>query len=118
MEKKVQTMRAGWASDPVHPNGHIYAKMALNLIEKVAGASGPQAAATGVGNALGAPATGMKIPRQHPVNTARATISAAGIALTARGAGARAAAAALSTVATEGQGATPAAQRTAVRIGK
>jgi len=34
-------------SDPVHPNGHIYAKMALNLIEKVAGASGPQAAATG-----------------------------------------------------------------------
>jgi hypothetical protein len=47
MEKKVQTMRAGWASDPVHPNGHIYAKMALNLIEKVAGASGQQAAATG-----------------------------------------------------------------------
>jgi hypothetical protein len=47
MEKKVQTMRAGWASDPVHPNGHIYAKMALNLIEKVAGATGPQAAATG-----------------------------------------------------------------------
>ncbi len=40
-------MRAGWASDPVHPNGHIYAKMALNLIEKVAGASGQQAAATG-----------------------------------------------------------------------
>jgi hypothetical protein len=47
MEKKVQTMRAGWASDPVHPNGHIYAKMALNLIEKVAGASGQLAAATG-----------------------------------------------------------------------
>jgi hypothetical protein len=47
MEKKVQTMRAGWASDPVHPNGHIYAKMALNLIEKIAGASGPQAAASG-----------------------------------------------------------------------
>jgi hypothetical protein len=47
MEKKVQTMRAGWASDPVHPNGHIYAKMALNLIEKIAAASGPQAAATG-----------------------------------------------------------------------
>ncbi len=43
MEKKVQTMRAGWASDPVHPNGHIYAKIALNLIEKVAGATGPQA---------------------------------------------------------------------------
>jgi hypothetical protein len=47
MEKKVQTMRAGWVSDPVHPNGHIYAKMALNLIEKIAAASGPQAAATG-----------------------------------------------------------------------
>jgi hypothetical protein len=47
MEKKVQTMRAGWASNPVHPNGHIYAKMALNLIEKVVGASGPPAAATG-----------------------------------------------------------------------
>jgi hypothetical protein len=47
MEKKLQTMRAGWASDPVHPNGHIYAKMALNLIEKIAAASGPQAAATG-----------------------------------------------------------------------
>ena len=47
MEKKVQTMRAGWASDPVHPNGHIYAKMALNLIEKVAGSSGPTAAAPG-----------------------------------------------------------------------
>jgi hypothetical protein len=47
MEKKVQTMRAGWASDPVHPNGHIYAKMALNLIEKIAVSSGPQAAATG-----------------------------------------------------------------------
>jgi hypothetical protein len=46
MEKKVQTMRAGWASDPVHPNGHIYAKMPLNLIEKVAGATGPQATAT------------------------------------------------------------------------
>ncbi len=40
-------MRAGWANDPVHPNGHIYAKMALNLIEKVAGASGLHAAATG-----------------------------------------------------------------------
>jgi hypothetical protein len=47
MDKKVQTMRAGWANDPVHPNGHIYAKMALNLIEKVAGAGGHQSAATG-----------------------------------------------------------------------
>jgi hypothetical protein len=48
MEKKEQTMRAGWVNDPVHPNGHIYAKMALNLIEKVARATGPQSAA-GVG---------------------------------------------------------------------
>jgi hypothetical protein len=47
MEKKVQKMRAGWASDPVHPNGQIYAKMALNLIEKVAGASGPAATSAG-----------------------------------------------------------------------
>jgi hypothetical protein len=39
LEKKEQTMRAGWASDPVHPNGHIYAKMALNLIKKIAPAS-------------------------------------------------------------------------------
>jgi hypothetical protein len=31
-----QTLRAGWALDPVHPTGHVYAKMALNLIEKVA----------------------------------------------------------------------------------
>ncbi len=47
MEKKVQTMRAGWASDPVHTNGHIYANMALNLIEKVAGATGPQSTSAG-----------------------------------------------------------------------
>jgi hypothetical protein len=39
MEKKMQTMMAGWASDPVHLNSHIYDKMALNLIEKVAGAT-------------------------------------------------------------------------------
>jgi hypothetical protein len=31
-----QTLTAGWASDPVHPASHVYAKMALNLIEKVA----------------------------------------------------------------------------------
>jgi hypothetical protein len=47
LEKKVQTMRAGWASDPAHPNGHIYAKMALNLIETVAGATAPQTVAAG-----------------------------------------------------------------------
>jgi len=27
--------RAGWSADPVHPNAHVYAKMALNLIEKI-----------------------------------------------------------------------------------
>jgi hypothetical protein len=35
-EKVEQILRAGWAHDPVHPSGHINAKMALNLIEKVA----------------------------------------------------------------------------------
>jgi hypothetical protein len=39
-EKVEQTLRAGWALDPVHPTGHIYAKMALNLIEKVANPAG------------------------------------------------------------------------------
>jgi hypothetical protein len=38
-ERVEQTLRAGWASDPVHPNAHIYAKMALNLLEKVSAAS-------------------------------------------------------------------------------
>jgi hypothetical protein len=48
LERKEQTMRAGWANDPVHPNGHIYAKMALNLIKKIAPASnGPDTSATG-----------------------------------------------------------------------
>jgi hypothetical protein len=37
-ERVEQTLRAGWASDPVHPNAHIYAKMALNLLEKVSAA--------------------------------------------------------------------------------
>jgi hypothetical protein len=37
MEK---TLRSGWA-DPVHPKPHIFSKMALNLIEKVAAASSP-----------------------------------------------------------------------------
>jgi len=32
------TLRSGWA-DPVHPKPHIYSKMALNLIEKVAATS-------------------------------------------------------------------------------
>jgi hypothetical protein len=35
-EKVELTLRAGWALDPVHPTSHVYAKMALNLIEKVA----------------------------------------------------------------------------------
>jgi hypothetical protein len=39
-EKVEQTLRAGWALDPVHPTGHIYAKMALNLIERVANPAG------------------------------------------------------------------------------
>ncbi len=34
-ERMEQTLRTGWA-DPVHPKTHIYSKMALNLIEKVA----------------------------------------------------------------------------------
>ncbi len=37
-ERVKQTLRARWASDPVHPNAHIYAKMALNLLEKVSAA--------------------------------------------------------------------------------
>ncbi len=35
-EKVAQTINAGWAADPVHPNKHIYAKAALNLMEKMA----------------------------------------------------------------------------------
>jgi hypothetical protein len=41
-EKVEQTLRAGWALDPVHPTGHIYAKMALNLIKKVANPASKQ----------------------------------------------------------------------------
>jgi hypothetical protein len=39
-DRMEQTLRSGWA-DPVHPKPHIYSKMALNLIEKVAAASSP-----------------------------------------------------------------------------
>jgi hypothetical protein len=39
-DRMEQTLRSGWA-DPVHPKPHIYSKMALNLIEKVATASFP-----------------------------------------------------------------------------
>jgi hypothetical protein len=35
-EKIEQTLLSGWALDPVHPSSHVYAKMALNLIEAVA----------------------------------------------------------------------------------
>jgi hypothetical protein len=34
-EKVAQTISVGWAADPVHPNKHIYAKAALNLMEKM-----------------------------------------------------------------------------------
>ncbi len=34
-----QTLMAGWAADPVHPNAHIYVKMALNLLEKLSAGS-------------------------------------------------------------------------------
>jgi hypothetical protein len=36
LEKVAQTVNAGWVTDPVHPNKHIYAKTALNLMEKMA----------------------------------------------------------------------------------
>jgi hypothetical protein len=35
-EKVSQVILAGWGHDPVHPNKHIYAKMALNLMERMA----------------------------------------------------------------------------------
>ncbi len=35
-EKAAQTIQNGWSSDPVHPGRHIYAKMALNLMERLA----------------------------------------------------------------------------------
>jgi hypothetical protein len=35
-EKVSQVIQAGWGHDPVHPNKHIYAKMALNLMERMA----------------------------------------------------------------------------------
>jgi hypothetical protein len=39
-DRMEQTLRSGWG-DPVHPKPHIYSKMALNLIEKVADAISP-----------------------------------------------------------------------------
>jgi hypothetical protein len=35
-EKAAAVINSGWAFDPVHPSKHVYAKMALNLLEKVA----------------------------------------------------------------------------------
>ncbi len=35
-EKAAAVISSGWAFDPVHPSKHVYAKMALNLLEKVA----------------------------------------------------------------------------------
>jgi hypothetical protein len=35
-EKAAAVISSGWAFDPVHPTKHVYAKMALNLLEKVA----------------------------------------------------------------------------------
>jgi len=64
-------VRAGWNSDPVHPNGHIYAKMALNVIEIVSGASQTLAAGTSSGQSTGRPdgAAGRKRPRSESEDT-------------------------------------------------
>ncbi len=35
-EKAAAVINSGWAFDPVYPSKHVYAKMALNLLEKVA----------------------------------------------------------------------------------
>ncbi len=35
-EKAAAVINSGWAFDPVNPSKHVYAKMALNLLEKVA----------------------------------------------------------------------------------
>jgi hypothetical protein len=35
-EKAAAVINSGWAFDPVHPSKHVYAKMALNLLEKIA----------------------------------------------------------------------------------
>ncbi len=35
-EKAAAVINSGWAFDPVHPGKHAYAKMALNLLEKIA----------------------------------------------------------------------------------
>jgi hypothetical protein len=45
-DRMEQTLRSGWA-DPVHPKPHVYSKMALNLIEKVAAASSTAGSSAG-----------------------------------------------------------------------
>ncbi len=35
-ERSAAVINSGWAFDPVHPSKHVYAKMALNLLEKIA----------------------------------------------------------------------------------
>jgi hypothetical protein len=45
-EKVAQIISTGWAADPVHPNKHLYAKVALNLMEKMAN-SKPAATSSG-----------------------------------------------------------------------
>jgi hypothetical protein len=45
LEKAEQVINGGWALDPVHPTKHIYAKTALNLMEKVANSRDRSAAA-------------------------------------------------------------------------
>ena len=35
-DKVEQVVLAGWPTEPVHPTGHIYAKMALNLLDLIA----------------------------------------------------------------------------------
>jgi hypothetical protein len=35
-ERAAAVINSGWAFDPVHPSKHVYTKMALNLLEKIA----------------------------------------------------------------------------------
>jgi len=36
LEKASHTIQTGWPEDPLHPVRHVYAKTALNLLEKLA----------------------------------------------------------------------------------
>ncbi len=84
LEWKEQTMRAGWASDPVHPNGHIYAKMALTLIEKIAPASNmSDAMATGSRKRTWSACTGMKASAARIDVAAEAAAVAGSVSMTA-----------------------------------